>query len=121
MLNAVTATGDGTVMTTIAVTRTSTTLNSLLLTFDIIHSSITSFHTLEPMFSSVRNFSSKLKKQKFQTGETKKFYIELQTDHKEPLKTRQCDSKICRHTAVTYCRHLINHSYSRYYTQQSDR
>jgi len=32
MLNAVTATGDGTVMTTIAVTRTSTTLNSLLLT-----------------------------------------------------------------------------------------
>ena len=47
MLNAVTATGDGTVMTTIAVTRTSTTLNSLLLTFDIIHSSITSFHTLD--------------------------------------------------------------------------
>ena len=46
MLNAVTATGDGTVMTTIAVTRTSTTLNSLLLTFDIILSSITSFHTL---------------------------------------------------------------------------
>ena len=46
MLNAVTATGDGTVMTAIAVTRTSTTLNSLLLTFDIIHSSITSFHTL---------------------------------------------------------------------------
>ena len=39
MLNAVTATGDGTVMTTIVVTRTSTTLNSLLLTFDIIHSS----------------------------------------------------------------------------------
>jgi hypothetical protein len=47
------------VMTTIAVTRTSTTLNSLLLTFDIIHSSITSFHTLEPMFSSVRNFGFK--------------------------------------------------------------
>ena len=59
MLNAVTATGDGTVMTTIAVTRTSTTLNSLLLTFDIIHSRITSFHTLEPMFSSVRNFGFK--------------------------------------------------------------
>ena len=57
--NCVTATGDGTVMTTIAVTRTSTTLNSLLLTFDIIHSSITSFHTLEPMFSSVRNFGFK--------------------------------------------------------------
>ena len=45
MLNAVTATGDGTVMTTIAVTRTSTTLNSLLLTFDIIHSSICLLYT----------------------------------------------------------------------------
>ena len=70
MLNAVTATGDGTVMTTIAVTRTSTTLNSLLLTFDIIHSSITSFHTLEPMFSSVRNFGFTALELKFQADET---------------------------------------------------
>ena len=76
---------------------------------------------LKPIVSSRRNFSSKLKKQKFQTGETKKLYIELQTDHKEPLKTRQCDSKICRHTAVTYCRHLINYSYSINYTRQRDR
>jgi len=37
------------------------------------------------------------------------------------LKTRQCDSKICRHTAITYFCHLINYSYSINYTRQRDR
>ena len=79
------------------------------------------FQASETLVSSRWNFSSKQEKQKFQTVETKKLYIEQQTDHKEPLKTRQCDSKICRHTAVTYCCHLINRSYSSYYTKQRDR
>jgi len=40
------------------------------------------FHGFETLVSSRWNSSSKLEKQKFQTGETKKLYIDQPTAHK---------------------------------------